>query len=63
MTDLSDVHALQSVAERLARIANDCFDLKAVERLRNLVDELQAGQGLRYTSQNKIGGELDAGKL
>ena len=59
MTDVTDVHALQSVAERLARIANDCFDLKAVERLRVLVDELQAGLGRRQTSHN--GEELDAG--
>ena len=38
---MTDVAALQSIAERLAKIANDCFDLKAVERLRHLGDEIQ----------------------
>jgi hypothetical protein len=44
---MTDVHALKSIAERLAKIANDCFDLRAVERLRSLVDELQAAPGTR----------------
>jgi hypothetical protein len=32
---------VRSLAERLAHIAADCFDLKAAERLRELADELQ----------------------
>jgi hypothetical protein len=51
---MTDVSALQSVAERLARIANDCFDLRAVERLRDLVDELQAVRNSRNASSGGI---------
>ena len=58
---MTDVSALQSVAERLAKIANDCFDLSAVERLRHLVDELQSkSQTPRFILTGPKTGKIDA---
>jgi hypothetical protein len=60
---MTDVNALQSIAERLAKIANDCFDLRAAERLRNLVDELQAASGKRRGHvHDRTAGDIDAGR-
>jgi hypothetical protein len=35
-----DVVSVRSLAERLVKIASDCFDRRAAERLRALADEL-----------------------
>jgi hypothetical protein len=37
---MTDVSCVRSLAERLATIAADCFDLRAAERLRALANEL-----------------------
>jgi hypothetical protein len=37
---MTDVSTVRSLAERLANIAADCFDLKAAQRLRELAEEL-----------------------
>ena len=37
---MTEVPALQSIVERLTSIASDCFDMRAVERLRALAEEL-----------------------
>jgi hypothetical protein len=37
---MTDVSLVRSLAERLARIAADCFDLRAAQRLRELAGEL-----------------------
>ena len=50
MTEVSSVRLL---AERLARIAADCFDLKAAQRLRELAEEL--GERNRNISKERNG--------
>jgi hypothetical protein len=37
---MTDVSLVRSLAERLAKIAADCFDLRAAQRLRELAGEL-----------------------
>lgn len=37
---MTEVSLVRSLAERLARIAADCFDLRAAARLRELAGEL-----------------------
>jgi hypothetical protein len=36
-----DGEELRSLGQRLREIADDCFDLRAVERLRHLADEIE----------------------
>lgn len=38
---MTEVAALQSIAERLTKIAGDCFDLRAAQRLQDLASELR----------------------
>lgn len=50
---MTDVSCVRSLSERLAHIAADCFDLRAAQRLRELVEEL-------HDPSRKIGTERTA---
>jgi hypothetical protein len=41
-----DREELRGLGERIRAIADDCFDLRAVERLRKLADEIERATGV-----------------
>jgi hypothetical protein len=59
-----DVEDLRDLGRRIRAIADDCFDLRAVERLRNLADEIERATGVPpiiLTKKSDVGGRSENG--
>jgi len=55
---------LRGLGRRIRAIADDCFDLRAVERLRKLADEIERATGVPpiiLTRDGDVGGRSENG--